>query len=108
MRYTVVNDSKTPYRVIDPTLPELRPAQSAISLQSLTNSQLSEKTADKLGFGQTAGVPVVRSEIEQRDIAPGSAVTGVVAIRISTPGPQLYRLMFGPDGDRPVTASAVF
>ncbi len=108
VRYTVVNDGKTPYRVIDPTVQTIRPAQSAISLQSLTNSQLSEKTVDKLGVGQPADIPVVHCEIEQRDIAPGSAVTGVVAIRVSTPGPQLYRLMFGPDGDRSVTASAVF
>jgi hypothetical protein len=107
VRYTVVNDSKTPYRVLNPTVQAIRPAQSPVSLQTLTNSQLSDKTVSKLGLGQTTGVSVVHSEIEQEDVAPGTVATGVVAIRVESASPQVYRFVFGNDGDRLVVATVV-
>jgi len=107
VRYAIINDGKMPYRVIDPNVQSLRPAQSLISLQSLTNSQLSDKTVPKLGLGQVMGVPVVRSEVDPKDVAPGTRAIGVVAIRVVGAGPQVYRFVFGNDGERPVVATVV-
>lgn len=107
IRYTVVNNGKTPYRVPEPDVEHLLPAQSLFSLRSYLNAQLSEKTLRKMGSYQSTGVTVVHREIGQRDVAPGTAVIGVVAIRISSPDPQLYRLTFGRDGDRSITAAVV-
>jgi hypothetical protein len=107
VRYSVVNDGKTPYRVLDPTVQAIRPAGSPISVLTLTNTQLSDKAVSKMGSGQTSNVPVVRSEIEQKDVAPGTAATGVVAIRIESASPQVYRFVFGNDGDRLVVATVV-
>jgi hypothetical protein len=107
VRYSVVNDTKTPYRIIDPTVEAIQPAQSPISLRTLTNTQLNDTTVGKLGLGQITGVPVVRSEIEQKDVAPGTAAAGVVAIRVVSADPQAYRFVFGNDGDRLVVATVV-
>lgn len=107
IRYTVINNGKNPYRLPAPDVEQLRPAQPPFSVRSYLNAQLSEKTLQKMGSYQSTGVTVVHCEIAQQDVAPGSAVTGVVAIRVSSPEPQLYRLIFGRDGDRPITAAAV-
>jgi len=107
LRYQVVNDSKTPYRILDPSVEILRPAQSPVSLQSLLYCQLSDKTAVRLGPGQVRGIPVVRSEVADRDVAPGTAASGVIAIRMAGPSPQVYRLIFGNDGADAVLATVV-
>lgn len=107
IRYTVINNGKTPYRVSDLEVEQLRPAQPPFAVRSYLNAQLSEKTLQKMGSYQSTGVTVVHGEIAQRDVAPGSAVTGVVAIRVSSSDPQLYRLIFGRDGERSITAAAV-
>jgi hypothetical protein len=107
IRYTVVNNGETPYRVPDPAVEQLRPTQPLFSLHSYRNAQLSEKTLRKMGNYQSTGVTVVHCEIPQRDVAPGSAVTGVVAIRVSSSESQLYHLTFGNNGDHSITAAAV-
>jgi hypothetical protein len=107
IRYSVINSGKTPYRVPDPAVEQLRPAQPPFSMRSYLNAQLSEKALQKMGNYQATGVPIASCEIAQRDVAPGSAVTGVVAIRVSSPDPRLYRLIFGRDGDRPIAAAVV-
>lgn len=107
IRYQLINDGKTPYRVIDPSVETIRPAQSPISLQTLINAQLSDKVAAKLGVGEISGVSVARSEVVSRDVVPGSAVTGVVAIRVVASSPRVYRFRFGNDGARQVVATVV-
>jgi hypothetical protein len=107
VRYSVINGGKTPYRVVDPDVQALRPAQSPISLQTLANSQLSDKAVSKLGLGQTMGMPIVRSEVDQKDVAPGTTAKGVVAIRVVGASPQVYRFVFGSDGQRLVVATVV-
>ena len=107
VRYRVVNSSKMPYRVLDPSVEAIHPAHPSVSLQTLTNTQLTEKTISELGTGGTSAVPVVHSEIEDKDVAPGSVATGVVAIRVSSSGPQVYRFAFGGDGAHQIVATAV-
>jgi hypothetical protein len=85
----------------------IRPAQPAISLRSFLYAQLSDKSLVRLGPGQTTGVPVVRSEVSDRDVAPGTVASGVIAVRTAGASPQVYRLVFGNDGANAVVATAV-
>lgn len=107
LRYQVVNDSPTPYRILTPSVEVIRTAQSPVSLQSLRYSQLSSRTVARLGPEQMRGIPVVRSEIPRRNVAPGSVASGVLAIRVASPGPHIYRLIFGNNGVAPVSATVV-
>lgn len=107
VRYHIANDSQAPYRVLDPSVQSIRPAQSPVSLPSLVNMQVGDKFTQSLGLEATSGINVVRCEIHDRDIPPGHAATGVVGIRIPTSQPQLYRFIFGNAGTQEVSASAV-
>lgn len=107
VRYQVSNGSRTPYRILDPKVESIRPTQSPVSLPALVNSQLNDKTMRGLGLTQTSGVAVVRSEMDRKDVPAGGVGTGVVAIRITSVTPQLYRFVFGSAGSQPVVANAV-
>jgi len=107
VRYHVANDSQVPYRVLDPTVQSIRPAQSPVALPSLVNMQVGDKFTQGLGLEQTSGISVVRSDIHDRDVPPGHTATGVIGIRIPTSQPQLYRFLFGNAGTQEVSASAV-
>jgi hypothetical protein len=107
IRYSVVNSGKAPYRIPDPHVELIRPAHPRIAVPTLTNTQLSDKSVSKLGTGETTGVPVVRSEIPEKDVAPGAVATGVVGIRITEPGPQVYRIIFGSNRDSHLSATVV-
>jgi hypothetical protein len=107
VRYQVINTSKTPYRVLDPSVEAIRPAHPPVALQTLTNTQLSDKTVAELGTAATSAVPVVHFEMESTDVAPGSVATGIVAIRVASSGPQVYRFAFGGDGGHQIVATVV-
>ena len=107
VRYQVVNTSKTPYRVLDPSVEAIRPAHPSVSLQTLTNTQLSDKAVSELGTAATSAVTVVHSEMEGKDVAPGGVAIGVVAIRVTSTDPQVYRFAFGGDGVHPIVATVV-
>jgi hypothetical protein len=107
VRYTVTNSGRVPYRVLDPSVQSIRPAQSPIALEALANTQLSDKIVSKLGPIESSGIPIVRSEIGQQDVAPGATTTGVLAIRVSSTGPQVYRIVFAKDGEHLVVATVV-
>lgn len=107
VRYQVINTSNTPYRVLDPSVEAIRPAHPPVSLQTLTNTQLSDKSAAELGTAVTSAVSVVHSEMEDKDVAPGSVATGVVALRVASSGPQVYRFAFGGNGVHQIVAIVV-
>jgi hypothetical protein len=107
VRYQVINASKIPYRVLDPSVEAIRPAHPPVSLQTLTNTQLSDKGATELGAAATSAVAVVHSEMEGKDVAPGGVSNGVVAIRVASSGPQVYRFAFGSDRAHQIVATVV-
>jgi hypothetical protein len=107
VRYQVINSSKTPYRMLDPSVEAIRPAHPPVSLQSLTNIQLSDKAAAELGTAATSAVALAHSEMEGKDVAPGGVGIGVVAIRVASDSPQVYRFAFGGDGVHPIVATVV-
>jgi hypothetical protein len=107
VRYQVTNTSKTPYRVPDPSVEAIRPAHPPIPLQTLTNTQLNDKAVSQLGTVVTSAVAVVHSEMDGKDVAPGGVAIGVVALRVVSASPQVYRFAFGGDGVHPIVATVV-
>lgn len=107
IRYHLTNDSQAPYRILDPTVVSIRPAQPPLSLTALVNSQLSDRAVRAMGLGESTGIPIVRSETKSRDIAPGGVGTGVIGIRTTSTQPQLYQFIFGNAGAQTVAATVV-
>lgn len=107
VRYQVINATRTPYRVLAPRVETIRPARTPVTLQTLTNTQLSDKAITALGAAGTSAVPVVHFEMEAQDVAPGAAATGVVAIRVLLSGPHVYRFVFAGGGAHPIVATVV-
>lgn len=107
VRYQVINTSKTPYRVLDPSVEAIRPAHPPVSLQTLTNTQLSDKAVTELGTAATSAVTVVHFEMEGKDVPPGGVAIGVVAIRVASASPQVYRFAIGGDGVHQIVATVV-
>jgi len=107
IRYSLTNLTGTPYRVTTPVVYRQTPGKNAISLTSLRNHQLNQKTYSTLKAGR--GVTLdVQAESAPRDLAPGEKVTGVIGIKgMDLNQPRLYQLNFGIVQNRSVTAEAV-
>jgi Conjugal transfer protein len=107
IRYSLTNLTETPYRVTTPVVYRQTPGKNAVSLTSLRNHQINQKTYASLKAGRGVALDL-QAESAPHDLAPGEKVTGVIGIR-SVDGlqPRLYQLNFGIDQNRPVTAEAV-
>jgi len=112
IRYSLTNMTGTPYRVTTPVVYRQTPGKNAISLTSLRNHQLNQKTYATLKAGR--GVTLdVQAESAPRDLAPGEKVTGVIGVKgMDLNQPRLYQLNFGLQNtgnaqNRPVAAEAV-
>ena len=106
VRYQVTNKGRDPYRIVPPNVSTLARAEEA-DLSPLKNVQLSEGLLARYVTNSRTAVPVVRSEIEQTDIAPGKSSLGVIAIHPTGNDPQVYQFVFSAEGQNPITASAV-
>ena len=107
IRYSLTNLTGTPYRVTTPVVYRQTPGKNAISLTSLRNHQLNQKTYATLKAGRGIALDV-QAESAPHDLAPGEKVTGVIGIKgVDLNQPRLYQLNFGIDRNKPVTAEAV-
>lgn len=108
IRYSVTNLSKAPYRLTAPDISAPSPTREPISLVSLRDRQISAHTLEAFSPRPGNSFSVVQSEVAQRDLAPGQKTTGVVSIRSAQGNPpQLYQLVFGFDGGKPIAVAAV-
>jgi hypothetical protein len=106
VRYQVTNKGRDPYRIVPPNVSSLARAEEA-DLSPLKNVQLDEGLLTRYVTNSRTAVPVVRSQIEQTDIAPGKSSLGVIAIHPTGNDPQVYQFVFSAEGQNPITASAV-
>jgi hypothetical protein len=106
VRYRVTNRGKDPYRIVPPTVSALAHSEEA-DLSPLRNVQLSEGMLARYVTNTRTAVPIVRSEVEQTDVAPGKSSVGVLAIHPTGDGPQIYQFVFAADSKNPILASAV-
>lgn len=108
IRYTVTNETKTPFRLTTPDVSTPLPSEQPISLLSLKNHQLSPQVFESFRVKPGASIAIVQSESAIHDLAPGQKTTGVISVGAS-PGnaPQLYELNFGSIQDHQLTVEAV-
>lgn len=108
IRYSVANQTQSPFRVTTPDVYAPIPTEQPISLVSLRNHQIASQTFAAFKAKQESNVEVVQADRMARDLAPGEKTTGVISIG-SSPGnaPQLYQLSFGADQNGPLNVEAV-
>lgn len=108
IRYSISNKSKSPFRITAPDVFEPLPTATPISIVSLRDHQLSAQTFSAFKTTRGPAVPLIHSELQARDLAPGQKTTGVISIRsVDTNPATLFEFEFGQDGVRPVTTAAV-
>ncbi len=108
IRYTITNQTKTPFPLTTPDVSNPLPTQQPISLLSLKNHQLSEQTFGSFKAKPGTTLAIAQSESAVHDLAPGQKTTGVISVSGSqTDPPQLYELNFGSAQDRQLTVEAV-
>lgn len=108
IRYSVANQTQSPFRVTTPDVYAPLPAEQPISLVSLRNHQIASQTFAAFKAKQGSKVEVVQADSMARDLAPGEKTTGVISIGSSAGNaPQLYQLSFGADQNGPLNVEAV-
>jgi hypothetical protein len=108
IHYSVTNLSRQPYRVTYPVVTEAVAPQATISLLSIPRTQLDQHLLRKVGELRERPISPVRSEFSKEDVQPGEEVQGVIAIREQVATPTIFKLTFGPQGQRKVQAGMVF
>lgn len=108
IRYSVANQTQSPFRVTTPDVYAPIPTEQPISLVSLRNHQIASQTFAAFKAKQGSNVEVVQADRMARDLAPGEKTTGVISIGSSAGNaPQLYQLSFGADQNGPLNVEAV-
>ena len=108
IRYSVTNQTKSPFRITTPDVCAPVPTEQPISLLSLRNHQITSRTFTSFKATQVSGLTVMQAESGVRDLAPGEKTAGVISIRTSTSNPpQIYQLNFGADQNGPLKVEAV-
>jgi hypothetical protein len=108
IRYSIANQSRTPFRVTNPDVCAPLPSEQSISLVSLRNHQITSQTFAAFKARQVSGIPVIQAESGSRDLAPGEKTTGVISIGSSTGNPpQIYQLNFGADQNGPLKVEVI-
>ena len=108
IRYSVVNQTKTPFRVTTPDVSAPLPTEQPVSLVSLKNHQITSRTFMAFKAKQGSSLSVAQADSLKRDLGPGEKTTGVISIG-STPAnpPQMYQLSFGADQNGPLKVEVV-
>jgi hypothetical protein len=108
IRYSVTNQSKSPFRVTTPDVCAPLPTEQPISLVSLKNHQITSQIFAAFKARNVFGIPVTQAETGTLDLAPGEKTTGVISIGSSTGNPpQIYQLNFGADQNGPLKIEVV-
>jgi hypothetical protein len=108
IRYSISNQTKSPFRVTTPDACLPLPTEQPISLVSLRNHQITSRAFTSFKAKQVSGIDVMQSESGKRDLAPGEKTTGVISVGTSTGNaPQVYQLNFGADQHGPLKVEAV-
>lgn len=109
IRYSIANLTQSPFRVTPPGVFRPHPTERPISLVSLRDHQLAPKTFSAFKAKQGSGIPLVRAECANRDLAPGEKTAGVISVRNpADAAPALYEFSFGADQSGALRVEAVF
>lgn len=108
IRYSVTNQTNSPFRITTPDVCAPVPTEPPISLLSLRNHQISSRTFTSFKATRVSGLTVMQAESGVRDLAPGEKTAGVISIGTPTSNPpKIYQLNFGADQNGPLKVEAV-
>jgi hypothetical protein len=107
LQYQVVNHSTTPFRLTMPSVTQLTPTQTPVSLLALRNHELSPQTLNS--FKATgSGTANIEGQTQQSDVQPGGSTSGYVLIRgFHRSTPEIYQLDFGSSTSGPLVETVV-
>lgn len=108
VRYSIQNLTGKPYRIVKPSVFQLAPAVTRVSLTSIEHTQLDISTVRALGEMKRSSLAVVGSEIGNKDIGSGETSRGVVVLRQQFTAPTVLEFAFGDAGDHHVSATFLF
>jgi hypothetical protein len=91
---TVDNQSKQPFRMIQPAVYRLEVDHSPVSLLGLVNHQLNPNLLAHVGWSKSISVPVAYAEFQGRDLSPGTQKAAVIAIQLAPASPTILQLVF--------------
>jgi hypothetical protein len=92
--FTLDNQSKQPFRMIQPLIYRLDPGHSSISLLGLVNHQMDPKLIARVGSTKYVTVPVSDAEFQSGDLSAGAQKAGVIAIPLAPTSPTMLQLVF--------------
>jgi len=92
--FTVENQSKQPFRMIQPAIYRLEPGHSSISLLGLVNRQMDANLMARVGSTKYVSVPVSYAEFQPGDVSAGTQKAGVIAIQLAPTSPTILQLVF--------------
>src|SRR5262249_34550425 len=107
IHYSVANATRRPYRVLEPTVYQVAPSASEVSVSSLAHTQRGQGLIRRLGRTSRTPLPIANSEMRNRDLGPGSETQGVIAVRQKFDRPTVFELVFPDAGNQNVTATFV-
>lgn len=96
LQYEVINHSAASFRVTTPTVTQLTPTETPVSLLALRNHQLTSQTLGSFKAKPNSVPVTVTGMAQQPDVQPGSSTSGYVLIRpVNGTSPEIYQLDFG-------------
>lgn len=108
IRYSVANQTKTPFRLTTPDAYLSLPTEQSVSLLSLKDHQITSQTFSAFKAKQRSTLTVAQAESVARDLAPGEKTTGVISFGSPAGSPlQIYQLNFGDDQHGPLKVEVV-
>ena len=108
IRYSIVNRTAEPYRPGKPTVSQVLPTRTRVSLVSFGKTQLSTDMLHTLRNASRTALPVASSAVSQEDLGPNESSRGIIVLREQLGTPTVLELNFADAGDRHVTAAFVF
>ncbi len=108
LQYEIVNHSAAPFRVTMPSVTQLTPTQTPVSLLALRNHQVSPQTLSTFKAKLDGTSIALTGQVQQADLQPGASTTGYVLIRaFSGSTPEIYRFDFGSTTSGPLVDTVV-
>jgi hypothetical protein len=107
IHYSVRNLGQRPYRVVTPSVHQLLPARTRVSLPALKYAQLDGEMVRKLGATNASAISVANAVTQKENLGNGEETQGVIVVRQQFEGTVVVQLTFGFDGNSRVQATLV-
>ena len=107
-QYRIVNHSPMPFHVTTPTVSQLSPTQTPVSLLALRNHQLSPQMLSSFKAKVNGASVTPSGQSQQSDVAPGTSTSGYVLIpALNGTAPEIFQLNFGSTVSGPIVECVV-